>query len=133
LSVPLFAGGATEAQRRAAAYQRDAARETLEQRRRQVARATLEQYEAVLTGLAQIDSTRTAVRAAAKALAATQAGQELGTRTMTDLLLAIQNQTAAQSAFSQARHQYVLARLLLQQAAGAVDEQQMAAINALLE
>ncbi|QPF73195.1 TolC family outer membrane protein [Roseateles sp. DAIF2] len=132
LTVPLFAGGATEAQRRQAAHQRDGARETLEQRRRQVARETLEQFDAVVTGLAQIEATRAAVAASAKALAATQTGQELGTRSMTDLLLAIQNQAAAQSAYSQARHQYVLARLQLQQAAGHADDEQLAAINALL-
>jgi len=133
LNLPLYAGGATESQRRQAAYQRDSARETLEQRRRQVQRETLEQFEAVLAGVAQIEITRAAVEAAGKALAATQAGQELGTRTMTDLLLAIQNQAAARNAHSQARHQYVLARLLLQQAAGQVDEAQLAGINALLQ
>lgn len=132
LSLPLFAGGATESQRRQAAYQRNGAREALEQRRRQVTREALEQYEAVLAGIAQIETTRAAVEAARRALAATQAGQELGTRTMTDLLLAIQNQAAAQNAYSQARHQYVLSRLLLLQAAGGVDETQLAGINALL-
>jgi outer membrane protein len=133
LNVPLFAGGSTEALRRQAAHQRDAARETLEQRRRQVARETLEQYDAVLAAIAQIEATRAAVDAAAKALAATQTGQALGTRTMTDLLLTIQNQAAAQNAHSQARHDYVLARLGLQRAAGALDDTQLAAINALLE
>lgn len=133
LTLPLSAGGSTEALRRQAAYQRDAARETLEQRRRQVERSTREQHAAVLSTMTQIDATRTAVEAATKALAATQAGQILGTRSMTDLLLAIQNQTMAQNAYSQARHQYVLARLRLQRAAGAADESQLAAINALLE
>ncbi|MDC6170486.1 TolC family protein, partial [Paucibacter sp. XJ19-41] len=133
LNVPLFAGGSTEALRRQAAHQRDAARETLEQRRRQVARETLEQYDAVLAAIAQIEATQSAVDAAARALAATQTGQALGIRSMTDLLLAIQNQAAAQNAHSQARHQYVLARLGLQRAAGVVDDTQLAAINALLE
>ncbi|MGN6830960.1 TolC family outer membrane protein [Paucibacter sp. M5-1] len=133
LSLPLFAGGATEAQRRQAAYQRDGAREALEQRRRRVVRETLAQFDAVQLGAAQLDSTRSAVEAAGRALAATQTGQELGTRSMTDLLLAIQNQAAAQGAYSQARHQYVLARLQLRQAAGAIDETHLAAVNALLQ
>lgn len=132
LTVPLFAGGATEAQRRQAAHLRDGAREALEQRRRQVMREALEQFDAVATGLSQIEATRAAVTASARALAATQAGQELGTRSMTDLLLAIQNQAAAQSAHSLARHQYVLARLQLHQAAGHADEARLAEINALL-
>lgn len=133
LQLPLFAGGATESQRRQAAYQRDSARESLEQRRRQLVRETLEQFEAVQSGLAQLAATRAAVDAANRALAATQTGQQLGTRSMTDLLLAIQNQGAALNAHAQARHQLVLARLLLQQAAGSVDETQLAAINALLQ
>lgn len=133
LSLPLFAGGATESQRRQAAYQRDGAREVLEQRRRRVVRETLAQFDAVQLGAAQLDSTRSAVEAAGRALAATQTGQELGTRSMTDLLLAIQNQAAAQGAYSQARHQYVLARLQLRQAAGAIDETHLAAVNALLQ
>lgn len=133
LSLPLFAGGATESQRRQAAHHRDGAREALEQRRRRVVRETLAQFDAVQLGAAQMDSTRSAVEAASRALAATQTGQELGTRSMTDLLLAIQNQAAAQGAYSQARHQYVLARLQLQQAAGAIDETHLAAINTLLQ
>lgn len=133
LQLPLFSGGATESQRRQAAYQRDSARESLEQRRRQLVRETREQFEAVQSSLAQLAATRAAVDAAGRALAATQAGQQLGTRSMTDLLLAIQNQGAALNAHAQARHQLVLARLLLQQAAGTVDEAQLAAINALLQ
>ncbi len=133
LSLPLFAGGATESQRRQAAYQRDGAREAVEQRRRRVMRETLAQFDAVQLGAAQMDRTRSAVEAAGRALAATQTGQELGTRSMTDLLLAIQNQAAARGAYSQARHHYVLARLQLQQAAGAIDETHLAAVNALLQ
>ena len=52
---------------------------------------------------------------------------------MTDLLLAIQTLGAAQGAYSQARHQVVLSRLQLQQAAGAVGEADLAAINSLLQ
>lgn len=133
LQLPLFSGGATESQRRQAAHQRDSARESLEQRRRQLVRETREQFEAVQSGLAQLAATRAAVDAAGRALAATQAGQQLGTRSMTDLLLAIQNQGAALNAHAQARHQLMLARLLLQQAAGMVDETQLAGINALLQ
>lgn len=133
VSMPLFSGGATEATRRQAAFERDGARDALEQRRRRVAREAAEQFDAVQIGVAQIDSTRAAVDAADRALKATQAGQELGTRTMTDLLLAIQTQAQARSAWSQARHNYVLGRLLLAQAAGSVDDTQLAAINALLQ
>jgi outer membrane protein len=133
LNIPLFAGGATESLKRQAVYQRDIAREGLEAARRALTRETLAQYQAVLSSVAMLQSTRAAVDAASRALASTRAGQPLGTRTMTDLLLAIQNHSAAQSAHQQARHRYVLAQLLLQQAAGALGEAQLAAVNQLLQ
>ncbi len=129
LTVPLFSGGATQSQVRQAAYQRDLARDELEATRRALVRETQAQYQAVLAGAALLDSTRAAVAAADQALASTRSGQALGTRSMTDLLLAIQTQGLAQNAHDQARHGYVLARLLLQQAAGALGEAELAAVN----
>jgi len=114
-------------------YQRDAARHGLEAARRAVARETQAQYQAVLAGVALLDSSGAAVQAADRALAATRAGQALGTRGMTDLLLAIQTQAAAQNAWAQARHRYVLATLLLQQAAGTLGEAALATVNQLLQ
>jgi len=133
LNVPLFTGGATESQRRQAQYQRDGAREELEQRRRRIVRDVLEQYRSVEAGIGQTEATRAGADAARKALASTRVGQGLGTQSMTDLLLAIQTLGSAQSAYSLARHQFVLSRLLLQQAAGAVDEADLATVNALLQ
>lgn len=132
LTVPLFAGGATRAQTQQAVHQRDAAQQTLELAKRAVVRDTQAQYQAVLSGMALIESSSAAVAAADRGLAATRAGQALGTRGMTDLLLAIQSQAAAQSALAQARHRYVLATLLLQQVAGSLNEASLAAVNQLL-
>ncbi|MDT9001816.1 TolC family outer membrane protein [Paucibacter sp. APW11] len=132
LNIPLFAGGATESQKRQAVYQRDAAREDMEVSRRALVRETQAQYQAVQTSLLQIASGQAAVKAADQMLAATRAGQTLGTRSMTDLLLAIQTQSNAQNALQQARHRYVLATLLLQQAAGRLGEAELAQVNQLL-
>ncbi|MDN3919629.1 TolC family outer membrane protein [Roseateles violae] len=132
LNIPIFAGGATESQVRQAAYQRDLSREQLELGRRALVRETQAQYQAVQAGVALMQSTRAAVAASQQMLASTRAGQPLGTRTMTDLLLAIQTLANAQNAYEQARHRYVLAKLLLQQAAGGLNEAELAAVNQLL-
>ena len=129
LNIPLFAGGATQSQVRQAGYRRDAAQSDQEATRRALIRQTQAQYQAVLSTLAQMDSSRLAVAAADQALASTKAGQSLGLRNMTDLLLAIQTQASAQNAHEQARHRYVLAKLLLAQAAGALDESELAGVN----
>ncbi len=133
LTVPLFAGGATQAQTRQALHLRDVAFQTLEAAKRSVARETQAQYRAVLSSAALMQTGEAAVLAADKALAATRAGQALGTRTMTDLLLAIQTQAAAQNALAQARHRYVLSMLLLQQAVGALDERALTQANHMLQ
>ncbi|MDI4634279.1 TolC family outer membrane protein [Pelomonas sp. V22] len=133
LTIPLFAGGATESSKRQAMYQRDNQREQLEIDRRALVRETQAQYQAVLAGLELVRSSTAAVAAADRSLDSTRAGQQLGTRTMTDLLLAIQVQAQAQMAQAQARHRYVLATLFLRQAAGALGEAELAAVNALLQ
>jgi len=133
LNIPIFAGFATQSQVRQASYQREATRAQLEISQRALVRETQAQYQAVLAGVALMQSTRAAVDASARMLASTRAGQPLGTRTMTDLLLAIQTQASAQNAYEQARHRYVLAKLLLQQAAGNLNETELAAVNTLLK
>jgi outer membrane protein len=133
VSVPLFAGGAQQAQVRQALLQRDSARDELELRRRAAVRQVQTQYAGVVAAIGQTEAQHAAVDAARNALASTRVGQELGTQTMTDLLLAIQTLTAAQNAYTAARHQFILGRLLLQQAAGEVGAAELAAVNSLLQ
>jgi outer membrane protein len=133
LNVPLFAGGATQARVSQAVHQRDGARDSLETQRRAVARAAKTAYGSVVAGIGQVLATRDSVAAAQASLAATRVGREVGNRTMTDLLNAIQTLAQAQAAYAQARHQFILGRLQLQQAAGALTEADLANVNALLQ
>jgi len=133
LTVPLFAGGATAAAADRAGYQRAAAQEQLEAGRRAVLREVRAEHLAVTQGAAQLRATQAAVDAAERALAATRTGLALGTRSTTDLLLAIQTLASAQNAQTTARHSHVLALLALHQAAGSLGDAELAAVNALLE
>jgi outer membrane protein len=132
LTVPLFAGGAIQSQVRQAVAQREGARDDLETQRRSVMRNTLERYRRVVLGIEQTQVSEQSVQSAQKALDSTRVGLGLGTQTMTDLLLAIRNLASAQLDYSQARHQFVLGRLLLLQAAGTITEADLVAVNALL-
>jgi len=132
LSVPLFAGGATSAAVDRAGFQREAAREQLEAGRRAVLREVRAEHLAVGQGATQLASAQRAVDAAERALAATRTGLTLGTRSTTDLLLAIQILASAQNAQTQARHRHVLALLALNAAAGSLDDATLAAVNVLL-
>lgn len=133
LTVPLLSGGATQARVRDAVFRRDGARDTLESQRRAAVRAAQEAWRGVVDGASRVVATREAVDAAQRALAATRVGYDVGTRTITDLLLAIQSLGQAQDASSQARHQLVMSRLRLQLAAGDLGENDLAALDALLK
>jgi len=87
LRIPLFTGGLIQSSVRQAIAQRDVADADLESVRRRVARETLDHHSDVIAAIGQIEAGRIAVDAAAKALASTRVGQQLGTHTMTDLLL----------------------------------------------
>ncbi|MFN7725910.1 MAG: TolC family outer membrane protein [Rubrivivax sp.] len=133
LTVPLFAGGATASGVRAAAHEREALEQALEAERRARVREVQTQHQAVWSGVVWLQSTAAAVAAAESALTATRSGLALGTRSNTDLLLAIQTQAQAQRAHDEARHATVLARLLLQHAAGTLGEAELTAANRLLQ
>jgi outer membrane protein len=133
LSVPLFAGGATQARVSQAVHQRDGARDSLESQRRAVARAAKTAYGSVVAGIGQVRATRESVVAAQTSLAATRVGREVGNRTQTDVLNAIQTLAQAQAAYAQARYQFILGRLQLLQAAGTLTEADLANVNALLQ
>jgi outer membrane protein len=133
LNVPIFSGGLVQSQVRQSIYQRDAATDGMESQRRQVVRDTLNYYRSVIAGIAQVESTKASVESGQKALEATRAGFGVGTQTMTDVLLAIQTLTSSESSYSQARHQFILNKLLLKQTAGTADIHDMESINALLQ
>lgn len=133
LNVPIFSGGATQSRVRQSIYQRDAAQDSLESTRRQVVRDTLNYYRSVVAGISKVEATKAAVESAESARDATQAGFEVGTRTIVDVLIAQQNLTSALSDYSQSRHQFVLDKLLLKQTAGTVDVKDLEAVNALLQ
>jgi len=133
LNVPIFSGGLTQSQVRQSIYQRDAANDAMESQRRQVVRDTLNYYRSVIAGIAQVESTKASVDSGQKALEATRAGFEVGTQTMTNVLLAIQTLTSSESSYSQARHQFILNKLLLKETAGTADVKDIETINALLQ
>jgi outer membrane protein len=132
LRIPLFTGGLTQSSVRQAIAQRDVADADLESVRRRVAREALDHHSDVLAAIGQIEASRIAVDAAARALASTRVGQQLGTHTMTDLLLAIQTLSSAQATYSVARHRLVVSELQLKASAGQVSEADLAGVNALL-
>jgi outer membrane protein len=133
LNVPIFTGGLTQSRVRQAIFNRDFAQDQYEFNRRQVEAATRNNFRSVIAGASEVEATKAAVVSAQSSVEATQAGYEVGTRTIVDVLISQQTLLQAQSSYSQARHTFVINGLLLKQAAGVVEVKDLAAINALLE
>ncbi len=133
LNVPIYAGGATQSRVRQAVHDREAAIDNLEAERRAVMRSVRNAYRAVKAGLSEVQARNLAVVSANSALEATEAGFEVGTRTIVDVLISQQQLFQAQRDHSQARHNLVLNRLRLRQATGTIDFADLQAINALLQ
>lgn len=133
LNVPMFAGGATQASYRQALYNRDVASDVLEQTRRAVVRQTRGAYRDVIAGISEVKAREQAVVSAQSALEATEAGFEVGTRTIVDVLLSQQQQFAAEREYARARHDFILSNLRLKQAAGTIDVTDIQLVNNLLD
>ncbi len=132
LNIPIFSGGATQSRVRQSIYQRDAAQDILEQDRRQIIRDTRNNFRSVIAGISEVEARRQAVISAKSALDATQAGFEVGSRNIIDVLNSQQQLFQARSAYSQARHNFIINKLLLKQSAGTVNYDDLKAVNALL-
>lgn len=133
LTVPIFSGFATQSKVHQAVANRDAADDNLEASRRDITRQTRSAYRSAVAGASEVEARKQALVSAQSALEATQAGFEVGTRTIVDVLLSEQNLYAAQREFARARHQFVLNGLKLKQAAGVIQVDDLQKVNALLK
>jgi outer membrane protein len=132
INVPLYTGGGVTSQTREARQLFEQAREQLEQQRRLTLRQTQDAYRSVVALISQVRALRQAVISNQSALEATQAGFEVGTRTIVDVLNAQRELFLAQRNFARARYDYLINTLLLKESAGVLTDEDVEMINALL-
>ena len=129
LSVPIYSGGATSANQEVRRANYVATSEDLELGHRSVLRQTRSFYNNVGAAIAGIKALEQAVISAESALKATEAGFEVGTRTIVDVLISTQNLFNARRNLTKARYDYILAVLSLKQAAGTLTEADLDIVN----
>ncbi len=132
LNVPIFSGFATQSRRQQAGYSLRAADATLSSTERSIKRRTETAYRAIVAGMREVEARRQALVSAESALEATNAGFEVGTRTIVDVLNAEQRFFQAERNYSDARHQFILNQLRLRQSAGVLEEGDLSRVNELL-
>jgi len=133
LDIPLYQGGRVSAQTRQARYLMDATGQDLDDVQRGVVRQTQTAYRAVIAGIQEVEAFEQARISAESALEATQAGFEVGTRTIVDVLIAEQRKYQAQRDNSVARHAYIIRHLRLKSVAGLLNADDLRVVNQLLQ
>jgi outer membrane protein len=132
-SFPIFAGGRTSSRVREAVYLHRASREQLQRVTRETERATRDAYLGVLSEISRVKALEQAVASSRTALEATQAGFDVGTRTIVDVLNSQRALYIAITNYYQSRYVYIGNVLLLKQAAGSLQIQDLEQIDQWLE
>ena len=131
--LPLYTGGATTSRTRQAGYEFEAAQETLDQQRRATSRQVRDAYRTVVASISAVEALKALRRSAESALEATEAGYEVGTRTLVDVLNAQRDLYSARSNYAQVRYVYILNGLSLREASGVLEPADLERVNALLQ
>jgi outer membrane protein len=133
LSIPLYEGGAVSSRAREAASNLGRAQSDLDNARRQ---ATLDARQALLgvrNGVALDKALRKAVTSGETQVRSTRRGLDVGLRTRVDVLNAEQQLYTTRRDLSAARYQALASGLLLKAAAGALREDDLRSLDALLK
>jgi outer membrane protein len=129
LNVPIYSGGAIQSSVRKAQNSFVLASQDLSLTHRGVVRTTRNAYNTVIAAISAIKAFEQSVLSAQKALEATEAGFEVGTRTIVDVLDSTQNLYNAKRNLSTTRYAYIQNVLLLKRAAGTITDEDISAIN----
>ena len=129
VNVPIYSGGAVTSSVNKAQQSYVLASQDLSLTHRSVVRDTRNAYNTVIAAVAATRAFEQSVVSATKALEATEAGFEVGTRTIVDVLDSTRNLYNAKRNLSKTRYTYIQNVLTLKRSAGTITEQDLIDIN----
>ncbi|HDY7697155.1 TPA: outer membrane channel protein TolC [Vibrio vulnificus] len=130
LYVPIYSGGNTSSLTKQAEYAYVSASEDLEAEYRSVVKEVRAQNNNINASIGALRAYEQSVVSARSALEATEAGFDVGTRTIVDVLDATRRLYDANKNLSNARYNYILSVLQLRQAVGTLSEQDVLDVDA---
>jgi len=132
VNIPIYSGGRTNSQVKESKSLYQQAAHNLEAERRRAVSLTRSSYLGTVAAVSSVKALKQAVISSEKSLEATQAGFEVGTRTIVDVLQQTQILFNSKRQYARARYDYVLNILRLKQATGMLTEEDLAQVNKLL-
>ena len=131
-SVPLYAGGGIDARVREATQLREKSLSDLDNVRRQAEQAARTAFLGVNSGLAQVKALEAAEKSSQLALDSNLLGYQVGVRINIDVLNAQQQLFTTRRDLARARYDVLVNGLRLKSTAGALSEDDLRAVDALL-
>jgi outer membrane protein len=129
LDVPIFSGGRISSQRRQAHQQYNAALQNKIEIQRTIVNNTRASHITVATDVQRVMARQQAVISTRSALEATQAGYDVGTRNIVDVLQSQRSLYTSIRDYTNSRYNYILNMLKLKNAAGILTPQDIYDIN----
>ncbi|MCP5076944.1 MAG: outer membrane channel protein TolC [Psychromonas sp.] len=130
LNVPLYTGGAITSRVKQAQYAYVMASEDLVQTFRSIEAQINSGYNNVRASLSSIAAYEQTVKSSNSALEATEAGFEVGTRTIVDVLDATRSLYASENQLANARYDHIINMLQLKYSTGTLSEQDIMDVSA---
>ncbi|MGF1714891.1 outer membrane channel protein TolC [Photobacterium chitinilyticum] len=129
LELPVYTGGRTTSEVKQAQFSYISASEDLEGSYRSVVKDVRAFYNNINASIGALRAYQQSVISAQSALEATEAGFDVGTRTIVDVLDATRRLYDANRQLANARYDYIINQLRLKQAVGSLNEQDILDVN----
>ncbi|MEI7366698.1 outer membrane channel protein TolC [Pectobacterium sp. 1950-15] len=131
-TLPLYSGGATNSQVKQAQHSYVSSSELLESAHRSVIQTVRSSFNNISASISSINAYKQAEVSAQSSLDAMEAGYQVGTRTIVDVLDATTTLYNAKQQLSSARYDYLINQLNIKSAQGTLNEADLQALNASL-
>ncbi|WEF12451.1 outer membrane channel protein TolC [Pectobacterium actinidiae] len=131
-TLPLYSGGTTNSQVKQAQHSYVSSSELLESAHRSVIQTVRSSFNNISASISSINAYKQAEVSAQSSLDAMEAGYQVGTRTIVDVLDATTTLYNAKQQLSSARYDYLINQLNIKSAQGTLSETDLQALNASL-
>ncbi|MBS1156406.1 MAG: hypothetical protein H6R07_2330 [Proteobacteria bacterium] len=132
MSIPLYTGGNRSSQFRQAVARQEQLRDLVEASRLSAVQTTRQAFLGMQNGVAQVRALTQSLNSSKSLLDSTTLGKEVGVRTIVDVLNAQQQYYSTRYELTSARYNYLISRLQLAAAIGALGEPDLQSANSLL-
>ena len=132
LNIPIFIGGNTYYNSKKASFLEEEARYNLIKKKREVVKETRQAFLNLKSSISKVKASKKALESNELSVQYNKAGFEVGTRSTTDVLLALKDLFKAKKNYSKSKYDYLMSKLRLKQSIGTLSIDDVKVVNSWL-